>query len=356
MPRAVLSPHTTLHPIVSVAHETPKLGNIRSRAWRNGAGDGDCVHLVVVNSVQEGALPSPAHFTLDVEGLTAAEIAGGATPTWGPGCVVNFTQPPMQAFMCRNVGLTADGSGVAQLSDYIGVTETTIYKIGCPLPAAVAANYVSDPGFEGGSLSHPQPGPAGIPGYNLDNHQAYWNIVALDVDGVPNGRSFDDGSWLRMDATAPHTGRGCARVFLPTGMPTRVWVPCERGDEHFTHEAKADKVCKGGMINALNETGYAISVWARASREGASVRVVVGSKSTSPAGIAVGKPLVLSRAWAQLNVTLPAGVQQAGTAVQLELVGWAPGERATTIWLDDALVLVNATVVDQMGAAANDMA
>jgi|EP01047_Picozoa_sp_COSAG01_P052821 hypothetical protein len=213
---SVLSAHTTHHPTVTSIREgdSSSAGNIRARAWRNGPG-GDCVHLVVVNSVQEGQLPQPSRFTLELGGLSAAEVGGGATPTFGPGCVVNFTQPPMQAFMCRRVPLVAagggpaggPGSGGARLSDYIGVTEATIYRIGCPLPRADAANYVSDPGFEGGSLSHPQPGPAGIPGYNLDNHQAYWQLIAdadLNGDGVPNGRSFDDGSWLRMDATAPH--------------------------------------------------------------------------------------------------------------------------------------------------------
>ena len=42
--------------------------------------------------------------------------------------------------------------------------DTTIYQIGCKLPAAVADNYAADPGFEGGIDTHPMPGPPGVPG------------------------------------------------------------------------------------------------------------------------------------------------------------------------------------------------
>ena len=276
---AVLSPWTTQHPTVAVSSDASrgrastappccaqnaaekwcnvggsacdlkKLGgNIRARAWRDPRKGQECVHLVVVNSVQEGALPEPNHFTLSIGGLSAAEIHGGATPRFGLGCVVNFTQPPQQAYMCRNVPLaptvSATGSATATLSDYIGVTDTNVYAIGCALPASVADNYVSDPGFEGGASAHPMPAAAGTVGYNLDNHQAYWNIHAVDTDGVHDGHSFDDGSWLRYDSIMPHSGRSAGRVFLPAGEGVRVWLPCERGDEHFTHPAKKDPVKK----------------------------------------------------------------------------------------------------------------
>ena len=42
---SVLSPLGTLHPAVRVLRETPSLGNIRARAWRDPAGDGECVHV-----------------------------------------------------------------------------------------------------------------------------------------------------------------------------------------------------------------------------------------------------------------------------------------------------------------------
>ena len=59
-----------------------------------------------------------------------------------------------------------------------------------------------------------------------------------DPNGTADGRSFDDSTWLRLDTTRPHSGRRCARVALPTGAPTLIRLPCERGDEHFTHQAK----------------------------------------------------------------------------------------------------------------------
>ena len=189
----VLSPWTTVHPTTTVLQETAmtanRTGNIRARAWRHPH-DTECVRLVVVNSVQEGALPEPTVFKLQLEGLSHSAIAGGATPIWGMGCVVNFTQPPMQAYMCRNVplmllppknnnssptsGSTASGNSnsnsnsaaaaAATLSDMIMATDTTIYEIGCRLPTAVAGNYAADPGFEGGLATHPMPGPPGVPG------------------------------------------------------------------------------------------------------------------------------------------------------------------------------------------------
>ena len=73
---------------------------------------------------------------------------------------------------------------------------------------------------------------------------ADWHLLYADI-GVSNG---------------PHSGRRAGRVFLPSGMPTGVSIPCQRGDEHGA-KAKQDKVCKAGFINVLNDTDYAVSVW-----------------------------------------------------------------------------------------------
>ena len=395
---SVLSPWTTVHPTVKVLEETASAipgadGNIRTRAWRNPAHEDGCVHLVVVNSVQEGMLPEPSVFKLQVDGLSDEEISGGATPIWGMGCVVNFTQPPMQSFMCRNVPLkpsqaTADtaagiaagsGSAAATISDMIMPTDTIIYQIGCKLPA-VADNYAADPGFEGGLISHPMIGPPGVPGYNLDDHQATWGINTRDDDGVPNGRSYDDSTWLRMDTTLPHSGRRSGRIALPTGALTYINLPCERGDEHFTRQAKGDKICHGGMVNVLNNTSYTVSIWARgSSSRGGSVQLVNlvpvttaspatgsggggggGDISTSPLSlqnsegappkekvVKVGAALTLSREWRQFKAVLPAKSVAAGT-LALTVEGWAPHERAATVWLDDAVIHVaNATAKSQ---------
>ena len=87
-----------------------------------------------------------------------------------------------------------------------------------------------------------------------------WHLLYTDVDGVSNGRSYDDSSWIRMDTTAPHSGRRAGRIFLPSGMPTGISIPCQRGDERGA-KAKKDTVCKAGFINVLNGTTYAVSVW-----------------------------------------------------------------------------------------------
>jgi hypothetical protein len=354
---SVLSPFTTQHPTVKILEETATVGNIRTRAWRNPAHDDGCVHLVVVNSVQEGVAPEPSMFKIEVDGLDAGEIAGGATPIWGMGCVVNFTAPPMQAALCRNVALKPCGAaGSATLSDMIGPSDTAIYQIGCKLPAAVADNYAADPGFEGGLDTHPMPGPPGVPGYNLDDHQATWGLIARDDDGDLNGRSYDDSTWLRMDTARPHSGLKSGRFSLPTGALTYVSVPCERGDEHFTRQAHGDKVCHGGLINVLNDTSYTVSIWARGSSSKGGkaqlVHLLPKSKVTGKVGavVKVGEALTLSTEWQQLTATLPAVPVGTGTAA-LTVEGWAPGERAAVVWLDDAVVHVangtNAAMVQQ---------
>ena len=364
---SVLSPFTAQHPTVKVLDETAKIngGNIRTRAWRNPDHKDGCVHLVVVNSVQEGVAPEPSMFKLKLSGLTTAEISGGATPVWGMGCVVNFTQPPMQSALCRNVPLepvaTSSTAGsnsangeqgnsnvdglAATISDMIGPTDTSIYQIGCKLPPAVVDNYAADPGFEGGLDTHPMPGPPGVPGYNLDDHQATWGIIARDDDGIVNGRSYDDSTWLRIDTTRPHSGMKSGRLALPTGARTFVRIPCQRGDEHFTKQAKSDKVCHAGVINVLNNTSYTVSIWARgSSSKGGTVQLVQLMPADDPSTlngdvIKVGHPLSLSTKWQQLTSTLTATPIGVGT-LALTVEGWAPGERATTVWLDDAVVIV----------------
>ena len=413
---SILSPHTQQHPVATVVSESPGLGNIRTRAWRTPSakatpGPG-CVHLVVANTVGEGLLPTPAQFTVKIAGLTSDEVAAGASPTFGMGCVVNFTEPQKQSYICRHVPFTstlmleaaaaaaaATGGGAAPLdaatvtsnagnsterqqggvaaaaaavtlSDWIGVTDTTIYKIGCPLPKADATNYVADSGFEGGTDAHPMPGPPGVPGYNLDDHQAYWSVGFIDVDGVANGRSFNDATWLRMDTTLPHSGYRSGRIALPAGQPTYMQLPCERGDEHDTTQAKGDKVCKTGIVNVLNNTLYSITVWARTLHPGATLEVRhgapsngyssngLGNNNSSSSSTLIGKALVLGTEWAMLSVTLPAAFYKynpnsipsnstAAAAVAgslfFKMSGVAPGERAAVVWLDTVAVGVNST-------------
>ena len=55
--------------------------------------------------------------------------------------------------------------------------------------------------------------------------------------------------------------------------------------------------------------------------------------------IKVGRALALSTEWQQLTSTLPAAPVGVGT-LALTVEGWAPGERAATVWLDDAVVHV----------------
>jgi hypothetical protein len=63
--------------------------------------------------------------------------------------------------------------------------------------------------------------------------------------------------------------------------------------------------------------------------------------------VKVGAALTLSREWRQFKAVLPAKSVAAGT-LALTVEGWAPHERAATVWLDDAVIHVaNATAKSQ---------
>ena len=83
---------------------------------------------------------------------------------------------------------------------------------------------------------------------------------------------------------------------------------------------------------------------ARASRAGARAAVVHtlnAGLATAPGTISiVGAALSLTTEWQLLKATLAASADAAGT-LSLEVQGWAPGERAAVVWLDDATVLVS---------------
>ena len=46
--------------------------------------------------------------------------------------------------MQRSAGSFMRFAGSATISDWIGPTETTIYQIGCTLPAAAPSNYIAE--------------------------------------------------------------------------------------------------------------------------------------------------------------------------------------------------------------------
>merc|ERR1712061_312715 len=116
-------------------------------------------------------------------------------------------------------------------------------------------------------------GMAGIPRYNLADHQAFWHLIYADTDGVRNGRTYDDKTWLHIDTSLPHSGRYSGRVFIPEeGSPAFLAVPCQRGGETGT-TAKQNPVCKMGNVNLLNSTTYTVSLFARALHPGARVEI-----------------------------------------------------------------------------------
>ena len=65
-------------------------------------------------------------------------------------------------------------------------------------------------------------------------------------------------------------------------------------------------------------------------------------KANNGEAVKVGHALTLTTQWQQLTTTLEAAPVGVGT-LALTVEGWAPGKRAATVWLDDAVVNIART-------------
>merc|ERR1712217_534397 len=163
----------------------------------------------------------------------------------------------------------------------------------------------------------------------------------MGTDGVRNGRTYDDKTWLHIDTSLPHSGRYSGRVFIPEeGSPAFLAVPCQRGGETGT-TAKQNPVCKMGNVNLLNSTTYTVSLFARALHPGARVEIWYGMLETSSG---VGSDRLVSRVELGNTWTHVVG--------NISASNWVPGfvllirlevQRAGSVWIDDVSVSVNAS-------------
>ena len=106
---------------------------VRARAWREICGPGTnssgiCVHVMVVNTVQDSA----ASFTLQLleDQFRQEDIALGSTQVW------TFPMQASALFETGGYNLTVDQAG--RLSDFVGPGQTMIYEIGCNGPRHLA--------------------------------------------------------------------------------------------------------------------------------------------------------------------------------------------------------------------------
>jgi hypothetical protein len=307
---------------------------LRARAWRERPG---CVHVVVVNSVEEGGTPQPATLVLGIAGLLDDEVAAGVVPLWSD-CVVNFTSPSDQTYACRSLPLvptSLSGGRVShEFSDSLGATAAKVYRIGCTMDSNSGNDGIggslTELVFDGGFEQSQQPG---VPGYHLADHSAFWHIDYTDTfAGDRNGRGYDDRSWLTIDPRLPHSGRSSLRAFVPTERSVLIALPCAAPSGK-----KSGPACSNGALMAVNGSSLAVSLSVRGWPVGGKVEIVTGV-FPSPQREWFNETAVLATLastdadWRTLSAMLPAvDTNPVGLTVCIRLTTTRP----TNFWIDD---------------------
>jgi hypothetical protein len=133
------------------ADVTPQAHPVRARSWQERCGvetnsSGFCVHIVVVNLVQD----SPASFTLN---LTLSEKTLGAHHHALPSPLVASRLFESGGYDVKVSCLTAEcDSGT--IVDWVGASETVVYEIGCNGPRPESCEYHDAPAAATISLRH----------------------------------------------------------------------------------------------------------------------------------------------------------------------------------------------------------
>lgn len=321
--------HDAIHPKTTVVHPHNTTTLLRARAWRERSG---CVHVVVVNSVDEGLAPEPASFQLRIDGLVPNEaMAAAVIPLWSD-CVVNFSSPSVQTYACRSLPLTRaqDSDAGHVFSDALAASAVKVYRIGCQ------SNNSSDSGngtelvFDGGFEQSQQ---AGVPGYHLADHSAYWHLDYTDATpGDRDGREYDDRAWLTIDPRLPRSGRSSLRVFVPTDRGVTLALPCAAPSGK-----KSAPRCNNGALMVVNDTTLSVALSVRGWPPGGRAELVTGVFST-PQREWFNVTAVLATVgsigseWSSLSAMLPSVENNpSGLTVRIRLTGDGP----TNFFLDD---------------------
>lgn len=322
--------HDVIHPKATVVCADNTTTSLRARAWRERSG---CVHVVVVNSVDEGLAPQPASFQLRVDGLLSTEAMSAAViPLWSD-CVVNFSSPSMQTYACRSLPLTRsrDNSSGYVFSDVLAATAVKVYRIGCPL-----SNSSGDRGndtelvFDGGFEQSQQ---AGVPGYHLADHSAFWHLDYTDATpGDRDGRAYDDRAWLTIDPRLPRSGRSSLRVFVPTDRGVTLGLPCAAPSGK-----KSAPRCNTGALMVVNDTTLSVALSVRGWPPGGRAELVTGVFSTPQrewfnVTSVLATVASIGSEWTSLSAVLPSVENNpSGLTVRIRLTGDGP----TNFFLDD---------------------
>ena len=107
---------------------------VRARAWREACGpqsnsSGLCMHVIVVNTVQDSTVSFSVRLLLDQLRQEDSELAVNSRseqPQWG------FPMQATALFETGGYNVTVDQGGL--LSDFVGPGQTMIYEVGCNGP------------------------------------------------------------------------------------------------------------------------------------------------------------------------------------------------------------------------------
>eukprot|EP01051_Picozoa_sp_SAG22_P016628 SAG22_NODE_2383_length_2632_cov_1.132649_2_plen_355_part_00 len=109
----------------------PDSAPVRARAWREACGpetnsSGLCLHLMVVNTVQDSAASFTVRLLLEQLRREDPVLSAESTQAW------SFPMQASALFETGGYNVTVDQAG--RLSDYVGPGQTLIYELGCNGP------------------------------------------------------------------------------------------------------------------------------------------------------------------------------------------------------------------------------
>jgi hypothetical protein len=148
----------------------PEAHPVRARSWQERCGpetnsSGICVHIVVVNLVQDSPASFSLRLTLNAQTLGVGEglqellpsplVASRLFESGGYDVKVNLKTNVNVSCVddADGCGGSVDGGGVGLLEDWVGAGETVVYELGCNGPRPTADDAGSDGGGGGGGWS-----------------------------------------------------------------------------------------------------------------------------------------------------------------------------------------------------------
>lgn len=370
---AILSLQSSLQGDVRTVHPTLRVVTggalVRAKAWRDGAYEerenATCVHLVVVSV----AALAPTQFTLHLDDIDIL-------PTSSPSrAAAHLFYESYSVSLSPAIGGAKTSSTLA-LSDVLTPGSSAVYAIGCGVSAPLHVdplNLVSDPGFEyseqplvPGFIScateslYP-PGTFNGACKSEDKHAGSWGLA--QIDDHRDGRAA-----MHVDPRLPRSGRLAGRVWIPSAdVPVQMVLPSFTG--RIVNGSSAFSGAHG--VQALNDTAYVVSFFARSFPPGISCELVLGrwrvgvagsgpvaveSSASNNVNFPVGGPLSstkydlfesatslhpplrLSGEWQEIKVEVPLDSARPDSAVFAFVIGGDVG----SVWLDDVAVHVAA--------------